>query len=299
MLVSLALPGCFDERSAARQDQDLDEEPSPSARIARVHVRVHSNADELNGQSELQVEGRFVEYRGVDEAFVRVRASLPPLATDLLLPGACVPTDNLLGDDDGAEEASDRELALADVGDMWVSVGQREFPVPLALVPDFLEYVSGVEYAYADDSSAALRPVPDGTIPVEVRVEAVAGEDVTSFGASTRLPARVDLAVEVGPNDLQVSWDDGGEGLLELDLTMLRGGEIDGQPVTCVVADDGAARISLLDLHHLGFGPGDAVQVVARRYRRSTVAAGAFESIELVAETRSHAVTPWPWLHLR
>lgn len=301
LLVTAATSGCAEDRTTGRTEVELDDATPPSARLARVHVSVQAQPDELEGDPGLQIEARFVEYRGVDESFVRVRTSLPALANDVVTPGTCVATESLWSDDDDTSDdtGSDRELSLADVGDMWVTLGEREIAVPLALVPDFLEYVSGVEYFYAEDSREELWPVPDGTTPVTVRVDAVADEDVTSFRASTHLPPQLELSTDVSANGLLVRWDGAGDGLLTLDLTMYRGTETEGVPLTCVVPDDGLARFSLLELDQLGLGDGDFVRVVARRFERSTVAAGAFRDVELLTEVRAHATAPWSWLRPR
>ncbi len=298
--MACGLWGCGDITATRSADRDDGELPSPVARLARVHVVAQSQSDELEGEPRLQVEARFVEYRGLDESFVRARASLLPLAVDIVAPGMCFASEDLQPDEHSdAKGATDRELSLVDVGDMWISIADRERAVPLALVPDFLEYVSGVEYFYADDGGYEIPRQPDGRTPVTLRVEGAADDDLPPFVVATHLPPVVDAVAETSPGLLSLRWEAQRRGLLQVEIHAYRDEEPVGKQLTCVEADDGETAFQLLELDRLGLGRGDYSRVTLRRFHRSTVPAGVFAHVEITTEFRAHVTAVSPRLHRR
>src|SRR5690606_22247080 len=138
---------CTEDSVDSRGTVVAEQVAGESGHLGRIHVVLQPRPDELEPEPELQISGRFVEYRGLSETLVRARANLPVPAWEQLVVGQCVASEALLPVP-GALPASDhaRELLMIDAGDLRVGLGNskerpgewQEFVAPLSLVPDIL-----------------------------------------------------------------------------------------------------------------------------------------------------------------
>lgn len=128
--------------------------PRPAAEAPQKFSlrRIHSLAAT---PPQMQVEGDFAEYRGVDEALVWAYAGVQePRPTDLLDVGECRRESQLTRDfarphsaPSGPEaEGGNRGIELLDVGPLQLRWGQERYDVPMRLAPEILTYASGVQY---------------------------------------------------------------------------------------------------------------------------------------------------------
>jgi hypothetical protein len=290
--------GCTEDPEAPRPD--TEEAELESGRVGHVHVIVQPRQDELDASPALLVEARFAEYRGLDEQSARVRANVPRDPLVGLMVGQCLPSDQLT-DWGETEVEEDRELTLVDGGDLRVRIGSRDVVVPLALVPDLLPWVSGVEYVHAGDD-LPLANAPDGTIPVNLQLEGSPDDELNGFELSIELPRRFELlpAVEAptltDEGALHLRWEPPGGAADMLVLELTAHGELApvGGEVTCLVPDSGSARIDMGTLHAAGLAQADLIQVAARRISRAQVSAGAFTDIDVMVELRDQQLIPSP-----
>ncbi len=151
LALTLAVAAC--QTADTRPETDTD-----ALRLGRVHVVLEPSEDVVapdvrDGddaddaiETQLEVSARFAFVRGLDEEFVRARIDVPVLPHEALRPGECVPSASLVLEAAEPDDNEARELVLLDAGDLSVRVGESDFDVPLALVPDLLPYMSGVEY---------------------------------------------------------------------------------------------------------------------------------------------------------
>jgi hypothetical protein len=278
-----------------------------SGQIGRIHVVLQPRPDELEPEPELQISGRFVEYRGLSEALVRARANLPVPAWEQLVIGQCVASEALLSSPVGVSSSErDRELSMIDAGDLRVGIGSREFVAPLSLVPDILPWLSGVEYGHVDDRIPQLLVEPDGTSPVQVSVDGSADGHLEGFAVSVLVPASLTLeAATVNEDSLTIDWRPPGHPsqFVVLRLQGFRPGEDGvneraGEEVTCVVADSGRADLSLAPLSHAGLAAhAELLRVSASRFDVTTVRAGSFGLVDVFVELRAQRLLHSSPLH--
>ncbi|PRP92886.1 hypothetical protein ENSA5_46520 [Enhygromyxa salina] len=273
--------------------------------LGRVHVVLQPWPDEIEPEPQLQVLGRFVEYRGVSEDFVRARTNLPVPAWEQLVPGQCIASEELLPsaatprEDEGA-----RELSMIDAGDLRVLLGNRELVAPLALVPDLLPWLSGVEYAQVDDRIPRLAVEPDGTSPVVVSVDGSPDGTLEGFSAAVDVPVQLALeAARVGDGRLTIDWRPPGQSsrTIVLRLQAFAPGEdgvreLAGEEVTCLVADTGRADLALAPLASAGLGvegaEAELLRVSASRFDAEHVSAGRFGLVDVFVEVRAQRTLP-------
>jgi len=296
--VSFALSGCSD--AATRPDPEGE-----SLRLGRVHIVLEPSEDrdaaedfvEAN-EAQLDVTARFAFVRGLDEDFVRARVGMPVLAHEQVPVSECVPSDQLAMDpgEPTVLDADMRELVLVDAGDLTVRIGDTDVDVPLALVPDLLPYMSGVEYL----QEAEMVPVAADAVPtVTIRAGGSQTDDLPPFVAEGRVPPA--LGVEVSEADLDgrfdralvIRWRDASAEPITVRVLPLLGGEPVGEEITCVIADRGEGRIDLARLRTLGLpAQADAVRLTASRIAVTAFDVGEFIGSELVIERRDRLYVP-------
>lgn len=265
-------------------------------RLGRVHVVLETDGDEQRESDDLEVSARFAYVRGLDEDFVRARIDMPVLANDILQASDCAASDqlNVASEADGGEL---QELVLVDAGDLRVQIGEERYDVPLALVPDLLPYMSGVEYVMYGDEAA---PVPAEGIGMFVEASGSQTDELPPFNAEGQVPAALGLTLpanagrELQRDALVLNWDsaaDSGDETITLRVTGLLGDEPTGSEVTCVVTDAGEARLKLSSLRGLGLATNaDALRIEASRLTTRSFDAGDFAGSELVVERRETAI---------
>lgn len=277
-----------------------------SLRLGRVHVVLEPADDRLGGEggaveateasdAQLEVAARFVFVRGLDEEFARARVGISVLPHEALRPGECVPSDSLALQAPEPEESPDpRELVLVDAGDLSVRVGEAAFDVPLALVPDLLPYMSGVEYLHEGESVPLL---PAATPRIVIAAKGSMTDDLPPFSTEGATPPSLGLfasesdVAQQREGALVFRWTAvAAEQPITVRLLPLVGGEPAGDELTCVLADRGAARI---DLHRLALpAQAEAVRVTASRLELASFDVGEFTGTELVIERRDRLQMP-------
>jgi hypothetical protein len=265
--------------------------------IGRIHVALQPRPDELEPEPQLQVRGRFVAYRGASEEFVRARANLPVLVWERLVVGQCVASESLFPDAGAPDrEYGARELAMIDAGDLRVTLGNREFVTPLALVPDILPWISGVEYVHVDDRIPQLVREPDGTSPLTVALDGSSDGELEGFSIVVAVPPHLTLeSARVEANRLTIDWRPPGDTgqIVVLRLQAFGLGEDGlsepaGEEVTCLVADSGRANLALRPLVSAGLAPeAGLLSVTVSRFDLATVHAGAFGLVDVIVELRA------------
>jgi hypothetical protein len=168
--------------------------------------------------------------------------------------------------------------------------------VPVALVPDLLPYMSGVEYMTVADLPP-LQRASDESVAVRVSASGSLTEDLPPFAAEGRIPAALDVFVgsedlaELREDALVLRWRPVGEDVVTVRITPLLGSEPAGDEITCVLADRGEARIDLGELRTIGLPPAaESLRVAASRVSVTTFDAGDFAGSELVLEHRDMIV---------
>ncbi len=284
-----------------RPDADVD-----ALRLGRVHVVLEPTVDAIAPEgrdasddaidAQLEVSARFAFVRGLDEEFARARIDVPVLPHEALRPGECVPSASLVLEAAEPEDTDARELVMLDAGDLSVSIGGTAFEVPLALVPDLLPYMSGVEYLHEGDGmplGATLTP------EVDVVAQGSMTEDIPPFRAHGRVPPALELGATDADLDEQregalvIRWTPQGDDVVTVRLIALGRGEVVGEEITCVLADHGTARIDLGQLSVLGLSrQAEAIRVTASRIAVVTFDVGEFTGTELVVERRDRLIVP-------
>jgi hypothetical protein len=247
----------------------------------------------------LRVEAKFAEFRGLDEQSAARRANIPRDPEAGLVAGACVANERFV--DPPAPDAEDRELTLVEGGDLRLALGTEDLVVPLALVPDLLPWVSGVEYVYAG-ATPEPRPGPDGSIPLALRMEGSPDGGPGPIDLVLDVPPRFEIlpAVESPEDDghgaLHLRWQPPGADDTDLLLQVVAHSEVSptGPELSCLVPDSGQARLEVDALHRAGLARTELVRVTARRFARAHVSAGAFADIQLLIEMRDQRLVPVP-----
>lgn len=307
VLAALGTVACQDPGPVAGEPELGTDATVEVDRVARVHVIAQPRGDELGIEARLSVEGRFAEFHGMDPASAAVRADLAPLPIDQLREGQCAALSSFGGTLAGAHDTgapdldpeADPELLMLDAGDMRVSLGSEELVVPLALVPDLVPWVSGVEYDLYDDRLPTLGLAPDGMTPVTVNLDGAPDGSLPRFEARLGLPAVFELLPAIEDGDESALWlewkpPEAAGATIVVELRAYQDGEASGGTVTCVLSDSGTARLETADLSALGLGEGDLVRVTARRMSREVVEAPGFGPVEVVAELRDQQLLPMP-----
>jgi hypothetical protein len=298
--------GCADDPHEAARSSPAEaavvEEPT-SGQLGRIHVVLQPQPDEIEPEPQLQINARFVEYRGVTESFMRARANLPVPVWEQLVPGQCVRSEQLLPTTDGPRDDDERELSMIDGGDLRVALGNRELVVPLTLVPDLLPWLSGVEYAHVDDRIPMLGVEPDGTSPVVVSIDGSSDGSLEAFSSSAVVPVPLVLETAKATNRrLTIDWQPPGDAgqtiVLRLQAFVATDGvsEPAGEEVTCLVADTGRADLALGPLARAGLGVEAAesglLRVSASRFDVTQVSAGNFGLVDVFVELRAQKILP-------
>jgi hypothetical protein len=304
--------GCADDPHdplrAAAAEVAVVEEPT-NGQLGRIHVVLQPQPDELEPEPQLQISGRFVEYRGVTESFVRARANLAVPVWEQLVPGQCVPSEQLLPTTDGPRDGEGRELSMIDAGDLRIVLGNREIVPPLALIPDLLPWLSGVEYTHVDDRIPTLGLEPDGTSPVVVSIDGSADGSLEGFNSSVVVPVPLVLeTAKASSSRLTIDWqppgDNGQTIVLRLQAFIANDGvsEPAGEEVTCLVADTGRADLAVGPLARAGLGveaaetdrgvDADLLRVSASRFDVAQVNAGSFGVVDVFVELRAQKTLP-------
>jgi hypothetical protein len=284
------------ESGRAVQSEPIAGELS-SGHIGRIHVVLQPRPDELEPEPELQIHGRFVEYRGVSETQVRARANLPVPAWEQLVMGQCIASEALLPIASPLPlDDHERELSMIDAGDLRVAIGSHELVAPVSLVPDILPWLSGVEYGHVDDRIPQLAVEPDGTSPVSVSIDGSPDGGLEGFSVNVLIPAQLALeAAKVADDRLTIDWRPPGHPsqfvVLRLQaFTPSEDGlnEPAGEEVTCVVADSGRADLSLGPLTQAGLAAdAELMRVSVSRFDVTQVRAGSFGLVDVWVELRA------------
>ncbi len=300
--LAVGLSACSDPSPGSGTGGGDDDEVD-ALRLGRVHVVLATAEDDTPDGFELTA--RFAMVRGLEEEFVRARADMPDLAIDLLSPGQCASESSLWSSELTADsvDPSDagQELLLVDAGELEVQLGEARLEVPLALAPDLLPYMSGVEYAYfAEDAEVADLLEAD-----RLTVMAAGGltDDLPAFTADSVVPGPISLQytaedlASIDKGALAFRWSgqpsDDPEATLTLRFTPLLDGEPLGDDIVCLAADRGQTRFDLAVLRTLGFAPdADGVRVQASRIETSLFDVGAWAGTELVVERLDVAELP-------
>ncbi len=294
--------------------EDLDNSPvEPELeplRLGRVHVVLEPEADPAEEPYDdldaFEVTARFAFVRGLEEDFVRARIDMPVLPSDVVAPGACVASDQLATAE--SSESPRGELLLVDAGDLRMQIGSdagSAFEVPVSLVPDLLPYMSGVEYLYyAEGLPPELRDgAGGGGTAVVVESHGSPSAELPAFRAEGLVPPALALHVteddlyELSREALVLRWqgvaEDDEDGVVTVRLTGLRGSEPTGAELTCVLSDQGQARLGFASLRPLGLAlDGEALRVTVSRLQAATFDAGDFVGSELFVERREQIVLP-------
>jgi hypothetical protein len=284
------------------------EEPT-NGQLGRIHVVLQPQPDEIEPEPQLQISGRFVEYRGVTESFVRARANLPVPVWEQLVPGQCVASEQLLPTTDGPRDGEGRELSMIDAGDLRVVLGNREFVAPLTLIPDLLPWLSGVEYTHVDDRIPTLGLEPDGTSPVLVSIDGSSDGSLEGFSTPVVVPVPLVLeTAKASSSRLTIDWQPPGDVgqtiVLRLQAFVATDGvsEPAGEEVTCLVADTGRADLAIGPLARAGLAVESAetdqlaqaglLRVSASRFDVAQVNAGNFGLVDVFVELRAQKTLP-------
>ena len=304
LALALVLAGCGEESTDSARSLTSEAAVSDEAMngyLGRVHLVLQPRPDEIEPEPQLQLHGRFVEYHGAPESFVRARTNLPVPAWEQLVPGQCVSSESLLPEATSEIDEAGRELSMLDAGDLRIVLGNRELVPPLALVPDIVPWLSGVEYEQVDDRIPALVVEPDGTAPVIISVDGSPEAGLESFTATASVPVPLALeAAKVANERLTIDWRPPGDtsDTLVLRLQAFTGGEDGvrepaGEEVTCLVADTGRADLALSPLARAGLGAeAELLRVSASRFDTTHVSAGSFGTVEVFVELRAQKTLP-------
>ncbi len=278
-------------------------EPAPVHRLGRIHVAVQAPAEIASDGPALEISARFVQYRGLDEAAVRQRVGLLPLAGERLKIGECTASELPWEEPATRDQAANREVSLIDVGNIAVQLGEASVDVPLSLVPDLLAYMSGVEYDLASEvlPARAWPPGEPGPTAVTITVDGAGDDELPGFSVRAPLPEPVVLQATATPDrdSLLLEWGPDGRGApVVLRLTGFIGSEPAGDEVACLVSDTGSHRVDLDALRSAGYVlSGDTLRVGASRITRTRLDAGegAYgEGADAVIEMRSETLVTWP-----
>lgn len=297
--------GCTGDEFGAGQSHEPELE---TLRLGRVHVVLEPESDPAEDPYDdldaVEVTARFAFVRGFEEDFVRARIDMPVLPADVVTPAECVASDSLTTV--SAAEASDvparGELLLVDAGDLRIRIGDTfEEPLQLIKQPDLLPYMTGFKYSYYSEELPEL--LDDGRTAVVVDSRAALSEDLPEFRAEGTVPPV--LALHVTEDDLQqLSRDDAlvlrwqaeaeaDDDIVTVRLTGLQGGEPTGSELTCVLYDQGQARLSFDRLRPLGLSlDSGALRVTVSRMHATSFDAGDFVGSELLVERRETLVLP-------
>ncbi|GEM_PF-1165200 len=300
-LLALGLTGCSDEgepRPALSEQSEFSE--GESGHLARVHLILQPQPGTLEPEPQLQISGRFVEYRGISEDFARARTNLPVPVWEQLVPGQCVPSQSLLPPTDlprhSAAESEAKELSMVDAGDLRIRLGERELVASLALVPDILPWLDGVEYVEVDDRLPELALGPDGTAPISVSIDGSPEGGLDAFSTIVAVPEALELeAARLTRSRLTLSWRPPGDSGDTVVLSLQAFGSVDGEfseprgeALTCLVADTGRAALALTPLREAGLDISAAkLRVSASRFGTAKVSAGDFGEVEVFVELRT------------
>ena len=298
LLVTRVLVACNDESEPPRESATVGS-PEPSLEVehlARIHVSAFDGGHGPRGAT-LAVDARFAAFHGLDLEEAAIRASVPPLWAELLTPGECVALPRTgRGDARESDPDNDRELSLLDAGDLRVTLGDLEQALPIVLVPDLVPWVSGVEYAWTSQTrrDGLAGPSRADDEPLPVSIQATGGDaELPGFSLQTTLPSPIELVADDGPSPTDgfaLSWSRGDAGeLMLLEFSSQRPEQ--GRPtIACRVEDEGRAAISRATLASAGLRVDGPLLIVARRQRVERTAIGAFDAVELVAES-THALS--------
>jgi hypothetical protein len=242
--------------------------------------------------TSVEVSARFVASRGLDEEFVRARAELAWLPSDVLQLGECSSAAQLGADRVAAEgePAEARELVLMDAGELHVLVGGRRLVVPPRVVPDLLPYMSGVTYDAEDPGSADVTLAAGDAVVVEAR--GALGVELADFRVTAELPETLEVALVWDPRGDDVAslaWSaSDAEADVIAQLAPLRAGEPAGDAVVCRLPDAGTAVLdgATLRLHGLDPAAVEGVRLTLSRQRRRVFDSGEFAGVDLVVESR-------------
>jgi hypothetical protein len=299
--------GCGDDPSdSGRSAEASVHQPAGAGQLGRIHVVLQPQPDVLEPEPQLQIHGRFIEYRGVSEALVRARANLPVPVWDQLVLGQCVASQALLPSEGAHSGGSNqrRELLMIDGGDLRVTLGEREFVAPLALVPDILPWLSGVEYGHVDDRIPRLAVEPDGTSPMTVSLDGSPDGMLEGFVINVAVPAQLSVErADLSSDSLTIDWHPPGTRVgnsvgESVEFVVLRlqaftpseggGDEPVGEEITCVVADSGRADLAVAPLVSAGLGEAaELLRVSISRFDVTQVRAGSFGVIDVFVELRT------------
>ena len=298
--LGLGLGACTEDASDSTRSGVVAEasasEAESSGHLGRVHLVIQPQPDELEPEPQLQLSARFVEFHGVSEDFVRARANLPAPVWEQLVPGQCVASERLLPTTNLDEGEVERELSMLDAGDLRVALGGRELVAPLALVPDILPWLSGVEYNTVDDRLPRLRFTPDGRAPIHISADGSPGGEVDGFDVTVAVPVPLELDTpEVDTKGLRVAWRPPGatSDTIVVRLQTFSHAEDGlsepvGEELTCLVIDSGRADFALSTLANEGLAVGaDHLRVSASRFDLAKVNAGDFGEVEVLVELRA------------
>ncbi|KIG12715.1 hypothetical protein DB30_01073 [Enhygromyxa salina] len=299
-----ALLGCTEDPTETGRSSIAEVSASDDAvngHLGRVHLVLQPRPDEIEPEPQLQIHARFVEYHGVSEDFVRARTNLPLPVWDQLVVGQCIASEKLLPIATAPRASGQRELSLVDAGDLRILLGSRELVAPLALVPDILPWLSGVEYAHVDDRIPRLAVEPDGTSPILVSVDGSPDGGLEAFSASVAVPVPLVLDTATVANDrLTIDWRPPGHNpqTIVLRLQAFTPGEDGvreptGEEVTCLVSDTGRADLALGPLAGAGLGAeAELLRVSASRFDTLRINAGSFGNVDVFVELRAQKTLP-------
>jgi hypothetical protein len=300
-LLAIALgTACGEEGTAPRPD--ADETELESGRIGHVHVVLQPRIDPMMPSPTLRIEGRFAEYRGMDETSARLRANFPRAIPSELELDECVPTERPFEGATPTEPDEGRELTLFDGGDLRVAIGTEDVVVPLALVPDLLTWVSGVEYVYVSDGPSPAGSAPARAIPVEIRLDGADEGELAGFEAHVDLPASFEIlpaaetSTREAPGALDLRWQPAGAADDVLVLHLVAFDEVApvGREITCLARDSGHLRLDVGHLHEIGLARADLVRVTARRLAPTRARAPGFGDVDVLVELRDQQLVPQP-----
>ncbi len=315
-LISFGLLACSADEGLDIVDErvgELDAAAIDSMHLGRVHLIIEPAAeadDDRDASPALEITARFIQYRGFAEGFVRSSFDLSAPVHERLAVGECKPTDSLEASEPwgseqghGLRDDSLREILLLDAGNIRVHLGELRFDLGLALIPDLLPYVAGVEYIHTVDALDGFLP-GEGSEAVTIEVDGAGDDELPGFIHRADLPAPLALRDATGTferDSITLRWR-AGQGLrgadarpLTLRLASLSSSQQTGREITCLVPDTGEARLDLRELGELGLGgSGDVLSVEASRVAVTHFETGDFVDGEVLVEVRDRYQTRLP-----
>lgn len=272
--------------------------------LAQIRVQVEGRGAGI-GEARVSVEARFASFIGMDAPYVRLRADMPTPEVDLMAAGTCRSKASLAQIATELAQApapvDERDLSLIDVGEIQLALGEQNLDIPYALAPDWLPWMSGLEYSYQDTSMTALAVEADGPTAVSLIVQGNPESGVRPMNLQHELASPIrEFSATIEDDDIVFTW--GPEVVfswpLRVEFTLAGDSMARAQAeniIVCMVDDRGAWRVKSDELREAGlqidrWSDKTPLSVEVTRINRSLSASGAFDEIEFLLESSDRFV---------